>query len=111
MNKLTKEIRNIMDSKMIIEIDCSDPDQCDHVVQELIMMFQDDPHLQGCKFKDIKEETLKFRRVIYALLEEGDSRVPRDMDQKSPEYTTQVIIHNDAIMEVSRALADIGYRQ
>lgn len=65
----------------------------------------------GSAMFDITEEVIKLRRVIDALLDEGESRVLPGMDQKTDEYIRQVQIHNESLVEVSRALNDVGYRK
>lgn len=60
---------------------------------------------------DISEEVTKLRRVVAALFDESDTRVPKGFDQKSEDYAPMVAVHNEALMELTRALQDIGYRE
>ena len=60
---------------------------------------------------DITDEVTKLRRVIAALLNESDTRVPKGFNKKSDDYVPRVAAHNLSLMELARALDDIGYRE
>lgn len=59
----------------------------------------------------ITDEVQKLRRVISALQDESDTRVPKGFNQKSEDYAPRVAAHNAAIMELTHALIDVGYRE
>jgi len=63
------------------------------------------------KINDITDEVTKLRRVLAALFDESDTRIPRGFNQKSDDYAPRVQAHNMALMELTRALEDLGYRQ
>lgn len=71
----------------------------------------DPPHYINTIVVDISEEITKLRRVVAALFDESDTRVPKGFDQKSDEYAPRVAAHNMALMELTRALQDVGYRE
>ena len=59
----------------------------------------------------ITDEVKKLRKVVAALFDESDTRIPKGFDQKSEDYAPRIAAHNNALMELTRALQDIGYRQ
>ena len=59
----------------------------------------------------ITDEVNKLRKVRSALQEESDTRVPKGFNKKSDDYAPRVAAHNLSLMELARALDDIGYRE
>jgi hypothetical protein len=97
--------------KKVFEIEC--PNDIGEVWLDSTTIYsalQDHPHLNEMMVVDISEEISKMRRVIAALFNESDTRNPKGFDQKSEDYALKVSAHNEAIMELARALDDAGYR-
>jgi len=98
--------------KKTFEIEC--PDDIGEVwldVSTIYSTLQDHPHLTNLMVVDISDEVIKLRRVIAALFDESDTRVPKGFNQKSDEYAPRVAAHNMALMELTKALQDVGYRE
>ena len=98
--------------KKVFEIEC--PDNVGEVWLDSSTIYsalQDHPHLNEMMVVDISEEISKMRRVIAALFDESDTRIPIGFDQKSDEYALRVAAHNQALMGLIRALNDVGYRE
>ena len=96
---------------MIIEINCLNPDRCKLIWEKLSEMLKEDQHMQHCEMVDIIEEVTKLRRVVAALFDESDTRIPKGFDQKSEDYAMRVSAHNNALSELTRALVEVGYRE
>jgi hypothetical protein len=59
----------------------------------------------------ITDEVTKLRRVVGALFDESDTRIPKGFDQKSDDYASKVAAHNTALTKLARALTEVGYRE
>jgi hypothetical protein len=97
--------------RMILELEYA-PEEKEWLIKrisEFMRKYGVDPSLLAAH--DVTEEVLKARRVITALLDEGKSKVPVDMDKKTKEYIKQTQLHNEALKELAMAMSDIGYRQ
>lgn len=103
-------------NRLILEIRDLNEDWHDHLVNTIDELLLEDPHYRPSQDDhptvwNITEEYNRYNRVINALLEEGRTRVPSDIDKKSEEYVQRVQLHNIALAELSEALHQIGYRQ
>ena len=95
---------------MIIEINCLNPNRCKLIWEKLSKMLKEDQHMQHCEMINVTEEITKLRRVVAALFDESDTRIPKGFDQRSDEYAIRVSAHNQALVELAKALLEIGYR-
>lgn len=99
--------------KKIFEIECPNDVGEDWLDAPTIYSeLTNHPHIgNNVMVVDISEEVSKLRRVVAALFDESDTRVPKGFDQMSEEYAPMVAAHTNALMELARALQDIGYRE
>ena len=99
--------------KKTFEIEC--PDEIGEVWLDTSTIYAEltnHPHIgNNVMVVDISEEVIKLRRVVAALFDESDTRVPKDFDQKSDEYASRVVAHTNSLIELTRALQDVGYRE
>jgi hypothetical protein len=95
--------------KKVFEIECSEA-QCEYLDLELNHLIQND-RFSSCELHNITDEITKLRRVVAALFDESDTRVPKGFDQKSDDYAMRVSAHNLALIELTKALQDVGYRE